>query len=211
MSFFVTLEGPEGSGKSTLIPRLAEFLSGRGYDVVQTREPGGTDISHQIRTVVLDPAHENMHPATEFLLFSAARAQLVAEVIRPHLERGGIVLCDRFADSSLAYQGAGHGLDVETVRAVTEFATGGLRPDLTLLFDLDVEKGLARRQSGGAKWDRLDGETLEFHRRVRKCFLELAAEEPDRWVVVNADRSVSVVEAEVRAILTEHIEARAAG
>ncbi len=146
-----------------------------------------------------------MKPETEFLLFSASRAQHVAEVIRPQLENGVVVLCDRFADSSYAYQGAGHGLELETLQAITRFATGGLQPDLTLLFDLAIETGLERRQTSGGEWNRLDASALEFHKRVRRRFLELAASEPERWVVVDASQGIDEVEAEVMNILDERL------
>lgn len=207
MSWFITFEGPEGSGKSTLCPRIAGHLTGLGYAVLQTREPGGTDIGRQIRAFLLDPRNAAMQPTTEFLLFSASRAQLVAEVIRPHLENGGVVLCDRYADSSLAYQGAGHGLDANALRAITSFATGGLQPDLTILFDIEVETGLRRRRAGSGEWNRLDAAALEFHRRARQGFLALAESEPERWVVLDASRSVAAVEAELRGILAERLPA----
>jgi len=157
LGLFVTFEGPEGCGKTSQLHLLAAYLRDQDCDVLTTREPGGTPISERVRAIVLDPAHTDMEPTTEFLLFSAARAQHVAEVIRPHLERGGVVLCDRFADSSLAYQGYGYGLDLKARRAITHFATGGLVPDLTVLLDLPVEVGLLRKAGGrGDAWNRMD-------------------------------------------------------
>jgi len=198
---FITFEGPDGSGKTTQIRRLAEWLGARGADVLLTREPGGTEISEQIRGILHDLKNKAMQPRAEILLYSAARAQLVAEKIRPHLEKGGIVLCDRYADSTLAYQGYGHGLDLETLRLITAFATDRLRPDLTLLFDVDAETGLRRRLSGGGEWNRLDAYALAFHQRVRAGFLELARAEPDRWVTLDAAQDVARLEAEVQRVV----------
>lgn len=194
---FITLEGPDGSGKSTQAVRLVEHLTERGYRVLATREPGGTPIGQQIRTILM--AHENtaMRRETEFLLFSASRAQLVREVIQPHLAAGGVVVCDRFFDSSLAYQGYGHGLPLEMIRQITHFATDGLSPDLTLLFDIDPEAGLRRRQIGNADWNRLDDMALAFHQRVQAGFQALVAAEPQRWVTINADQPPDAVTAEM--------------
>lgn len=183
---FITLEGPDGSGKSMQVPGLAAFVQQLGYEVLTTREPGGTFIGDQIREVIMNMENKSMNPRTEILLFCAARAQIVAEVIRPQLEKGVVVISDRYADSTLAYQGYGHGLDLEVLRSILSFATGGLTPDLTLLLDVDVETGLARRQKGGGEWNRLDDYALAFHRRVRGGYLELAAEEPSRWVHIDA-------------------------
>lgn len=203
---FITLEGPDGSGKSTQCKLLAEYLESLGQSVLCTREPGGTEISLQIRQVIMDLKNKSMQPATEFLLFSAARAQLVREKIRPHLDAGGIVIADRYYDSSLAYQGYGHGIPLDTIRTITNFATNSLQPDLTLLLDIDSERGLRRRQMAGGEWNRLDDYALELHQRVRNGFLELAAAEPQRWRVLNADQAADTLQAEVRqtvyAILT---------
>ena len=147
---FITLEGPDGSGKSTQVAPLVEFLRQQGYSVLPTREPGGTFISDQVRNVLLNrPENSAMHPRTEILLFLASRAQLVEERIRPALLEGTIVLCDRYADSTLAYQGYGHGVDLDTLRSLLAFATGGLQPDLTILLDVSPEEGLRRRKKGG--------------------------------------------------------------
>lgn len=197
MSLFVTLEGPEGCGKTTQAALLAEHLRQQGHDVLATREPGGTSIGDQIRRVLTSLDNIAMHPRTEILLFSASRAQLVHEVILPHLKAGGVVICDRFYDSTLAYQGYGHGLDLEVLRQITAFATGGLVPDLTLLLDLPVEEGLRRRRKDG-DWNRLDAYSLEFHRRVRQGYLELARQEPERWVVIDAARPAEAVWPDVR-------------
>ncbi len=184
----ITLEGPDGSGKTTQARLLAEWLRGEGYDVVLTREPGGSDIGEQIRAVLHDPRNTAMDARAEILLYSADRAQHVVQVIRPALAAGRIVISDRYADSTLAYQGYGRGLDLETLRAITAFATGGLAPDLTLCLDIAPQVGLARRRSGSAEWNRLDAEAIGFHRRVRAGYLELAGQEPARWVIIDADR-----------------------
>lgn len=191
---FITLEGPEGSGKSSQIPALAEFLREQGYQVYTTREPGGTTIGDQIRAVLHDLENTSMHPRTEILLFLAARAQHVEEVIRPSLEKGTIVICDRYADSTLAYQGYGHGVDLDILKKLLDFSTGGLYPDLTILLDIDVEKGLNRRKESGGEWNRLDAYTLAFHRRVREGYLTLVANEPQRWRIVDAAQSIENVQ-----------------
>jgi dTMP kinase len=195
---FITLEGPEGSGKTTQIELLVAWLGGQGYDVALTREPGGTDIGNQIRDVLHDPANTRMAATAEILLYSADRAQHVAEFIAPFLAEGKIVISDRYYDSTLAYQGYGRGLDLEALQAITAFATGGLKPDLTLYLDIAPERGLERRQTGGGEWNRLDAETLEFHQRVREGYLELINQEPERWVVIDADGSVEEVQEEIR-------------
>lgn len=194
---FLSLEGPEGSGKTTQASRLAAHLEARGYPVELLREPGSTPIGEAIRQVLHSPANREMRPETEFLLFSAARAQLVRQRILPALEAGRVVLADRFADSSLAYQGHGRGLNLEALRAVTALATGSLVPDLTFYLDLPVEVGLARKQrahqAGLVEWNRLDAEATEFHRRVREGYLAMAAAEAERWVVIDATRSEEAV------------------
>ena len=201
---FITFEGPEGSGKSTQITLLAHTLRQQGFSVVQTREPGGTSIGDQIRAVVHHVENTRMAAAAELLLYSASRAQLVHEVIRPSLTAGKIVLCDRYADSTIAYQGYGRNLDLDALHQITRFATGGLKPDLTLLLDIDVECGLARRTNGGEEMNRLDLETVAFHRRVRAGYHKLAAAEPARWVIVDADREVTAVqEALLQIILSQ--------
>ncbi len=209
MSLFITFEGPEGSGKTTQMELLREYLDKKGYSVLATREPGGTSIGDQIRSILLDPRNTDMLPASEALLFSAARAQIVNQVIRPHLQQGGIVLCDRYADSTLAYQGYGHGLDLETLRTITALATGGLKPDLTIYLDIDVEEGLRRklaaREAGQAEWNRLDQQELDFHRRVREGYLQMAAEEPSRWLVIDASQPVETIQAVIRARVEEKL------
>jgi dTMP kinase len=196
---FITLEGPEGSGKTTQIPLLVDWLCGQGYQVELTREPGGTDIGNQIRDVLHDPRNAAMDATAEILLYSADRAQHVAQRVRPALAAGKIVVSDRYYDSTLAYQGYGRGLDMEMLRTITAFATGGLRPDLTLYLDIAPEEGLERRRANGGEWNRLDAETLDFHRRVRAGYMALIDREPARWVVIDAAKSVEEVQEEIRA------------
>jgi dTMP kinase len=206
---FITFEGPEGSGKTTQSIQLKEALVERDYAVLWTREPGGTRIAEQIREVLHRPDNQEMAPTAEILLYSAARAQHTIEKIRPALAAGQIVLCDRYYDSTLAYQGYGRGLDLATLRLVTQFATGGLVPDLTLYFDLDPEEGLQRRQRDqAAEWNRLDGEALAFHRRVHEGYQQLIVAEPGRWVVVDAARAVEAVQAEVLQVVLARLAAR---
>ncbi len=207
MSLFISFEGPEGSGKTTQAQLLYHYLRERGLRVLLTREPGGTFIGDQIRRVLLSPDNAEMQPEAEILLFSASRAQLVRQVIRPALQQGIVVICDRFADSTLAYQGYGHGLDLEALGAITRFATGGLWPDLTFYLDLEAEEGLRRKLTAGqgrAEWNRLDQKELAFHQRVRKGYLALAAAEPDRWWVLDAARPVD----ELQAVIREEVERR---
>ena len=202
---FITFEGPEGSGKTSQLPALATYLEGLGYKVVCTREPGGTAISDQIREVLTSMKNQELHPRTEILLFLAARAQLVEQVIKPALEAGKIVLCDRYGDSTLAYQGYGHGLDLKILKQMLEFATDHLTPDLTLLLDLEVEDGLARKKKG-AEWNRLDAYALAFHKRVREGYHQLIAEEPKRWVTVDATQDIDTVQAALRKTILKKLK-----
>ncbi len=198
---FITLEGPEGSGKTSQLALLVDFLRQQGYTVLATREPGGTQIGDQIRGILSDMANQEMRPRTELLLFQASRAQLVEQVIRPYLQAGGIVLCDRYADSTLAYQGYGHQtFPLDQVQAIINFATGGLKPDLTLLLDVDVKAGLERRAQDG-DWNRLDAYQLEFHQRVRQGYLQMAQADPQRWVIIDAARSMDKVQEEIREVV----------
>ena len=203
-----TFEGPEGSGKTTQLTLLAEFLPQQGYSLIHVREPGGTRIGEQVRDVLHTIDNQEMRPTAEVLLYSAARAQLVEEVIRPALAEGRIVLCDRFYDSTFAYQGYGHGLDPDALRQLTAFATGGLKPDLTLYIDIEPEEGLKRRQrNSSAEWNRLDALGLEFHRRVHAGYQKLIAAEPERWVVIDGDRAVEAIQADVRRVMVERLPA----
>ncbi|OGO25822.1 MAG: dTMP kinase [Chloroflexi bacterium RBG_16_54_11] len=202
---FITLEGPDGSGKTRQLPKLAEYLCQAGYDVLTTREPGGTSISEQIRTVVHNLENKEMNPRTEILLYQASRAQLVEQVIRPHLKKGGVVVCDRYADSTLAYQGYGHQVDIELLRVLVDFATGGLKPDLTILLDVDVETGLRRKELKG-EWNRLDAYDLEFHQRVRQGYHQLVRLEPERWEVIDASRPPAQVQDEIRRVVARRLK-----
>jgi dTMP kinase len=202
---FITFEGPEGSGKTTQAQLLARHLHQQGYNTLLTREPGGTSIGDQIREVLHDPANLEMFPTAEILLYSASRAQLVAQVIRPALEEGQLVICDRYADSTMAYQGYGRGLDIQALYQITRLATGDLVPDLTLYLDIQPEKGLERRLSSGDEWNRLDQERIEFHRRVRAGYKELIALEPQRWVTIDAARMVEEVQQEIQAVVGERL------
>ncbi|MCC7449778.1 MAG: dTMP kinase [Anaerolineae bacterium] len=196
---FITLEGPEGSGKTTQAPLLVQRLKDRGLNVILVREPGSTPIGDQIRTVLHDMKNQAMDAHAELLLYSASRAQLVAQVIRPHLAAGGIVVCDRYADSTLAYQGYGRGLDLDALRLITRFATGGLVPDLTLYLKIDPERGLMRRNTSGGEWNRMDAQTLDFYQRACEGYSQLIAAEPKRWVVIDADQPVEVVQQAINA------------
>ena len=202
---FITLEGPEGSGKSTQIRRLAKRLEAMGYPVMTTREPGGTSIGDQIRHVLVRMENKELHPRTEILLFLAARAQLVEQLIKPALQDGKIILCDRYGDSTLAYQGYGHGLDLEQLRQMLDFATDHLKPDLTILMDLDVKTGLMRKKAED-EWNRLDAYEVLFHERVRQGYLELANEEPERWRIVDASQGIDAVQEDLFQIILDALK-----
>ena len=206
MSLFITFEGPDGSGKSTQIQLLSAALTTGGYNVLTVREPGGTSISEQIRDVVHSLRNREMSDRAECLLYNAARAQLVDQLIVPHLRQAdGIVLCDRYADSTLAYQGYGRGLDLEAVKSVIAFATHALKPDVTFYLDLAVEAGIERRKQGGGEWNRLDDQALEFHRRVRAGYLQMVREEPERWVCIDGARTVAEIQADIHAVVEKKL------
>jgi len=190
---FITLEGPEGSGKTCQMSDLAKYLREQGYEVITTREPGGTSIGDQIRGVLTNLENTELVPRTEILLFLAARAQLVEQLIRPALKNGKIVLCDRYGDSTLAYQGYGHQTDLNLLQRLLAFATNGLKPDLTLLLDIDVEIGLQRKINAD-EWNRLDAYEVAFHQRVRQGYKALLAEEPERWVLIDANQPKAEVQ-----------------
>jgi len=202
---FITLEGPDGCGKSTQINPLADYLRSKGRMVFTTREPGGTEISDQVRQIIMAMKNTSMHPRTELLLFLSARAQLVEEVIRPRLAAGEVIISDRYADSTLAYQGYGHGVDLDVIRRLLDFATGGLKPDLTLLLDVNADEGLRRRQSCGGEWNRLDAYQLEFHRRVQVGYHKLAALEPERWVTIDASQPSEMVQLLIRQVVDDRV------
>lgn len=194
MSLFVTFEGGEGSGKSTVLKKVDALLREEGYETVLSREPGGTPISEEIRNVILDRKNTNMDPRTEALLYAASRRQHLVEKIWPALKEGKIVLCDRFLDSSLAYQGGARGLGIDEILKVNEYATEGTLPDLTILFDIEPEKGLARIAANqGREVNRLDLEKISFHEGVRATFQSLAKRFPDRYVVIDASQSLESV------------------
>ena len=200
---FITLEGPEGSGKTTAVEAAVKALQEKGYEIVRTREPGGTPIAEQIRNVILDKANTNMDPRTEALLYAASRRQHLVEKVWPALKEGKIVICDRYLDSSSAYQGGARGLGVDEVLNVNLFATENTWPDLTLLFDIKPEVGLARIASNASREvNRLDLEKLEFHNKVRDTFLALAKKYPDRYVIIDASQSrEEVAKATLEAIM----------
>lgn len=197
---FITLEGPEGAGKSTNRDYLAELLGSGGREVVLTREPGGTPLAERIREILLAPAAEPMAVDTELLLMFAARAQHLAQVVRPALARGALVLCDRFVDATYAYQGGGRGVPVERIATLEAFVLGDLQPDLTLVFDLPVEIGLARAARRGAL-DRFEQEQRAFFEAVRQTYLDRAQAVPTRYRLINASRSLAEVQAELRALV----------
>jgi dTMP kinase len=205
---FITFEGPEGSGKTTQVKRLSEYLRDKGRDVVATKEPGGTPLADRIRAILLHP-DSAMDPLTELLLYAASRHQHVIEVIRPAVERGAVVLCDRYTDATLAYQGFGRRLDLDRLRALNDWVTGGLRPDLTILYDVEEVVGLKRAQARIAATDnsegRFEAEDVRFHRRVREGYLSLAVAEPQRFVVVDAHGPIDEVFERTRAIIEERL------
>lgn len=208
MALFVTFEGIEGSGKSTQIRILNDVLKLRGYDTVLTREPGGTVVGEEIRDILLSISHKGMTPLCELFLYASARAQHVGEVIRPALQAGKIVLCDRFTDATPAYQGYGRGFSVELIQRINDLATESLKPDLTFLLDCSADEGLKRvaerKALKKAKDDRFEEEPLEFHQRIREGYLALAKEEKNRFVIINASQDVEAVHQKI----TRHILSR---
>jgi len=206
---FITLEGPEGAGKSTNRDYLAQLLGGSGREVVLTREPGGTPLAERIREILLAPAAEPMAVDTELLLMFAARAQHLAQIVRPALARGALVLCDRFVDATYAYQGGGRGVPVERIAILEAFVLGDLQPDLTLVFDLPVEIGLARAARRGAL-DRFEQEQRAFFDAVRQTYLQRAQAVPERYSVIDASRTLAEVQADLRALVAR-LEPRLGG
>jgi len=187
---FITFEGSEGSGKSTQSALVVEYLKSKKLPVMLLREPGGVKISEKIREILLDVKNTDIGDECETLLYMAARAQLVKEVLKPALEKGKIVICDRFLDSTVAYQGWGNGVDVSAIESIGNFSVAGLKPDLTLLFDIDTEKGLSRTN---AKKDRIELRSLDYHRRVRQGYLDLAKRNPKRMKVISVDSSKEII------------------
>lgn len=207
---FITLEGIEGSGKSTQIVLLANYLKSLGIRMVLTREPGGTLIGDQVRKILLDPANTELDPKAELLLYAASRAQHLKEVILPHLESPGVVLCDRFADATLAYQGYGRKLDIDLIRTLDRIVCAGLKPDVTILLDIDATAGVARARGrnnirGLEMEARFENEAIAFHERVRQGYLALAKQEPERVRIVEASRSREVIQTEIRKIMGDII------
>lgn len=202
---FITLEGPEGAGKSTNRDYLAALLREHGVDVVLTREPGGTPLAERIRELLLAPADEPMASDTELLLVFAARAQHLQQVVRPALARGAVVLCDRFTDATYAYQGGGRGVPTERIELLEDFVQGALRPDLTLVFDLPVEVGLARAAARG-RLDRFEQERLEFFEAVRSTYLQRAAQAPERYRVLDAAQPLDAVQQRIAGLLPQLLE-----
>ncbi|PJF42200.1 MAG: dTMP kinase [Phototrophicales bacterium] len=206
---FISFEGLDGSGKTTQVKLLFEFLQKAGYSVLVTREPGGTPIGEAIRDVLHDMKHAEMHPRTELLLYVASRAQLVSQVIRPHLAQGNIVISDRFADSTLAYQGYGHGLPLEPLRQIINFATDGLWPDLTLFLDTDPQVGLQRRYDAareGQEYNRLDDKDLAFYQRVYAGYQALMQADPNRWKQVNANDDPNTIANKIREVVLSQLK-----
>ena len=203
---FITMEGPEGAGKTTITQMLGKALQQEGYQVLLTREPGGVPISEQIREVILNKDNTAMDARTEALLYAAARRQHLVEVVMPELERGGIVLCDRFIDSSLAYQGHARGLDIEEVYNINKFAIGDMMPDATLFFDIDPEEGLKRIQSNGEREvNRLDLEALDFHKKVCEGYQFIINRWKERFIIVDAGRTIEEVFEETKASLLDFL------
>ncbi len=207
---FITFEGIDGSGKSTQLRLLANFLKHAGCEVLLTREPGGTPVGNRLRAALLD-AHEEVDPLTELLVFAADRAQHVRRVLRPALAAGQVVFSDRYADATAAYQGAGRGFSPELISEIIDLATEGLKPDLTLLFDLSVDDSTARtrrRTNGAYRGDRLDSENADFHMRVREAYLRLAAAEPERIKVIKTNQPLELTHQSVRALVVPFLQSR---
>ncbi len=201
---FITFEGPEGGGKTSQMRQAAEFLREMHVELILTREPGGTEIGNQIRAILNGMENTAMQPRTEILLFLAARAQVVEECIRPNLAQNKVVLCDRYADSTLAYQGYGHGMDLDALRYLLRFTTSNLWPDLTFFLDIDVKKGL-QRKIDSKEWNRMDAYNLAFHQRVYAGYKTLIQESPQRWVRIDADQPFDAVQSDIRRELLQRL------
>jgi dTMP kinase len=206
---FITFEGVDGCGKTTQLRLLASWLRGIGREVVETVEPGGTPIGREIRKILLDPANTAIRPRTELLLYFASRAQNVNEVIRPALKNNAVVLCDRFTDSTIVYQGCGRGVDMDIILDLHRIACGALKPDVTVLIDINLDTSLTRAQRrnerSNANESRIDEESREFHERVRRGYLELAAKEPDRFITIDGMHPVSEVSAKIREAIQNRV------
>ena len=208
MSLFITLEGPDGSGKTTQAYLLAEYLRQEGYRVTLTREPGGSPIGDQIRTVLHDRSNTDMDPHTEFLLYSASRAQLVSQVIRPMLAEGKIVISDRFYDSSLAYQGYGRGLNLDIINRINRFATDEHKPDITFLFDIDLLEMKKRKEKINAKLDRMEDQATEFFTKVREGYLQIARQEKERFLIIDCKKEINSIVKEIWDNINIHLSRR---
>jgi dTMP kinase len=204
---FISVEGIEGTGKSTQVQLLSDLLKDKGYRVVRTEEPGGTAISVKIRELLLSLESEGIQPVAELFLYNASRIQHVEDVIMPALERGSVVITDRFSDSTVAYQGYGRGIDLDIIASLDRIATGGLKPDITILIDLDVMTGLTRNRNIN-KTDRLEREHISFHERVREGFLALAKKEPKRFVTVDGSTDIATVHNKIAGIVTSCFASR---
>jgi dTMP kinase len=206
---FITFEGIDGSGKTTQLRALGKWLREKGRETIETVEPGGTEIGRQIRRILLDPASSELHPRAELLLYFASRAQNVEEVIRPALEAGRIVLCDRFTDSTLVYQGCGRGLDTAAILELDRIACRGIKPDITLLIDIDIATSLARakrrNERSGREEARIDEESETFHERVRRGYRKLAEREKDRFIIINGCAPITEVAAHVREAIEQRV------
>lgn len=199
---FITFEGGEGCGKSTQAKLLYKFLKKEGYKVILTKEPGGTKISDEIRKILLNPKNEEMKPNTEILLYFASRAQHIEEVIKPYLKKNYIVLSDRFSDSTMAYQGMGRGINFKIIEIINNFATGGVKPDLTFVFDISPEVALKRLKNK----NRIDKESLNFHKKVREGFLKIAKLDKKRIKVINAEKKISEIHQEIQKIILNYFQ-----
>lgn len=202
---FITLEGPEGAGKTTQVKLLSSKLEAAGIPHLITRDPGGTPLGKQIRRILLTPGNP-VSPMAELLLYSADRAQHVDELIMPALKAGKLVICDRYTDSTVAYQGYGRGIDLKLIADLNAMSTQGLKPEMTILFDIESEKGLGRLHPGGH--DRLEREAIEFHHKVRHGYLELVKKEPERWQIIDATKALSAVQEDLKRLIMEHCQGK---
>jgi len=203
---FITFEGPEGSGKTTQIDKLKSYLKSKGFSVVKTREPGGSYIAEKIRRILLSNKNINLSPKAELLLYLASRAQHIQDIIKPALKRGAIVLCDRFSDSTMAYQGYGRGISKSLINKINKFVTNGVKPDLTIYLDIDIKSGLKRAKALKGKKDRLEKESIVFHNIVRRGFLKIAKAEPQRVKIIKGTKSIDKIHREIKEYIDKLLE-----